>query len=262
VGKLLAVDVGNSNVTIGAFEDDRLIATWRFATDARRTSDEHNLLLQGMLSSKDVSPSDFPASVMCSVVPPLTGAIETALTEMLGAAPMVVGPGTRTGIKINYNRPQDVGTDRIADAVAAYRLYGGPCIIVDVGTATVFDAISKDAEYLGGAIAPGMTLAAEALYRGTSQLRRVDLQAPEQAIGRNTTDAMRSGLVFGYVGLVEGMVKRFAAELSPDDPSTCRVIGTGGLAKVVAAQSDVLQEVNEDLTLVGLRMLYELNNGD
>ena len=133
---------------------------------------------------------------------------------------------------------------------------------MDLGTATVFDAISADAEYLGGAIAPGMTLAAEALYQGTSQLRRVDLQAPEKAIGRNTTDAMRSGLVFGYVGLVEGMVRRFAAELSPGDPSACRVIGTGGLAKIVAAQSDVFQEVNEDLTLVGLQMLYELNGGE
>ncbi len=143
--KLLAVDVGNSNVTIGAFESERLLATWRFATDARRTADEHNLLLQGMLRSKGVDPSDFPYSVMCSVVPPLTGAVETALADMLGVTPMVVGPGTRTGIKVNYNRPQDVGTDRIADAVAAYRLYGGPCIIVDIGTATVFDAISSDA---------------------------------------------------------------------------------------------------------------------
>ncbi len=262
MGKLLAVDVGNSNVTIGAFEGDRLIATWRFATDARRTADEHNLLLQGMLQSKGVDPSDFPSAVMCSVVPPLTGAIETALQDMLGTEPMVVGRGTRTGIKVNYNRPQDVGTDRIADAVAAYRLYGGPCIVVDIGTATVFDAISGNAEYLGGAIAPGMTLAAEALYRGTSQLRRVDLQAPDNAIGRNTTDAMRSGLVFGYVGLVEGMVKRFANELSPDDPASCKVIGTGGLARVVAAQSGVLQDVNEDLTLIGLRMLHELNSGE
>ncbi len=261
MAKLLAVDVGNSNVTIGAFDGARLIATWRFATDARKTADEHNLLLQGMLRSKNVEPSDFPTAVMCSVVPPLTGAIESALTDMLGSAPMVVGPGTRTGIKINYNRPQDVGTDRIADAVAAYKLYGGPCIIVDIGTATVFDAISGDAEYLGGAIAPGMTLAAEALFRGTSQLRRVDLQAPDKAIGRNTTDAMRSGLVYGYVGLVEGMVARFAEELSPDDPSACKVIGTGGAAKVVAAQSDILQDVNEDLTLIGLRMLHELNSG-
>jgi len=262
VAKLLAVDVGNSNVTLGAFEDDRLLATWRFATDVRRTADEHNLLLQGMLKSKNVNPADYPSSVMCSVVPPLTSAIETSLENLLGVPPLVIGRGTRTGIKINYDRPQDVGTDRIADAVAAYRIYGGPCIIVDIGTATVFDAISADAEYLGGAIAPGMTLAAEALYRGTSQLKRVDLKAPEKAIGRNTTDAMRSGLVFGYVGLVEGMVRRFAAELSPDDPSACHVIGTGGLVGIVAAQSDVLHEVNEDLTLIGLRMLYEMNSGE
>ncbi|MDA1256244.1 MAG: type III pantothenate kinase [Chloroflexi bacterium] len=262
MANLLAVDVGNSNVTLGVFEGDRLVATWRFATDVRRTADEHNLLLQGLLRSKGVDPASLPAAVMCSVVPPLTGAIETALEALLGVAPMVVGPGTRTGIKVNYNRPQDVGTDRIADAVAAFRMYGGPCILVDLGTATVFDAISADAEYLGGAIAPGMTLAAEALYQGTSQLRRVDLQAPEFAIGRNTTDAMRSGLVFGYVGLVEGMVRRFAAELSPDDPSACKVIGTGGLARIVAAQSDVFQDVNEDLTLIGLRILHELNGGD
>ena len=262
MAKLLAVDVGNSNVTLGAFEDDRLLATWRFATDVRRTADEHNLLLQGMLQSKNVNPADYSSSVMCSVVPPLTSAIETSLENLLGVPPLVIGRGTRTGIKINYDLPQDVGTDRIADAVAAFRIYGGPCIIVDIGTATVFDAISADAEYLGGAIAPGMTLAAEALYRGTSQLKRVDLKAPEKAIGRNTTDAMRSGLVFGYVGLVEGMVRRFAAELSPDDPSACHVIGTGGLAGIVAAQSDVFHEVNEDLTLIGLRMLYEMNSGE
>jgi type III pantothenate kinase len=259
LGSLLAVDVGNSNVTMGAFDGERLVATWRFATDARRTADEHLLLIEGMLRSRDVDPDAVTAAVMCSVVPPLTRAVESALSSLLDNGPMVIGPGTRTGIKISYDRPQDVGADRIVDAAAAYTLYGGPCVVVDIGTATVFDAITADGEYLGGAIAPGMVLAAEALYQGTAQLRRVELSRPDDVIGRNTFDSMRSGLVFGYVCLVEGMVARFRAELSPENPGACSVVGTGGLASIVAAETDVMTVVNEDLTLVGLRMLYELN---
>jgi type III pantothenate kinase len=206
-----------------------------------------------------IDPEEVDAISMCSVVPPITDAIRRALVALFGQEPLQVGKGTRTGISIQYDRPQDVGTDRIADAVAAFNLYGGPAVVVDLGTATVFDAISNKGEYLGGALSPGVNLAADALYQATSLLRRVDLEAPANVIGRDTTSALQSGLLYGNVGLVEGMVARFTAELSPDDPASVQVIATGGLAPTIAAQTDAFTIVNEDLTLIGLRIIYELN---
>ncbi len=255
---LLAVDIGNTNVTVGAFDGEKLTATWRYATDGKKTEDEHAFLLTGLLASKGVRVGSLDASVMCSVVPPATGVVKMALTQLLGREPLMVGPGIRTGIKINYDRAQDVGADRVVDAVAAYRLYGGPDIIVDFGTATVFDAITADGEYIGGAIAPGINVAAEALYQATAQLRRVELAAPPKAIGRSTVTSLQSGLLFGYVGLVEGMVKRFRDELSPADPSKCTVIATGGLSGIIKDHTDAFTHVNPDLTLVGLRLVHEM----
>ncbi|MFW6174277.1 MAG: type III pantothenate kinase [Chloroflexota bacterium] len=256
---LLAVDIGNTNVTLGAFRDGVLQATWRFATDGRRTADEHSVLIDSLMRWKGLDARDMDAAILCSVVPPVTASLEASVRDLCGAGPMLIGRGTRTGIRISYDRPQDVGTDRIVDAVAAYNTYGGPCVVVDLGTATVFDAITSDGEYVGGAISTGMMLSAEALYQHTSQLRRVEPRAPGAAIGRNTAEAMQSGLVYGYVGLVEGMVARFKKELSPDDPGACHVVATGGLARVIAGQSEALPVVDEDLTLQGLRMLHEMN---
>ena len=258
MGTLIAVDIGNTNVTVGAFKGDRLAATWRYATDGRKTGDEHALLLSGMLAAKGITPEEVDATVMCSVVPPATGVVKAALTELFRHEPLIVGPGVRTGIRINYDRTQDVGADRVVDAVAAYRLYGGPDIIVDFGTATVFDAVTAEGEYIGGAIAPGINIAAEALYQATAQLRRVEIAAPPKAIGRTTVTSLQSGLLFGYVGLVEGMVKRFKDELSPEDPSKCTVIATGGLAPLIKDHTDVFTHVNVDLTLVGLRLVHEM----
>ncbi len=256
---LIAVDVGNTNVTIGAFKGEALEATWRVSTDTKKTDDEYLLTFGGLLEKGGIDPGEVSAISMCSVVPPITDAIRRALVNLFDREPLQVGKGSRTGISIQYDRPQDVGADRIADAVAAFNIYGGPAVVVDLGTATVFDAISKDAEYLGGALAPGVNLAADALYQATSLLRRVDLEAPASVIGRDTTSALQSGLLYGNVGLVEGMVARFRTELSPDDPGSVQVIATGGLAPTIAAQTDVFTIVDEDLTLHGLRIIHGLN---
>ncbi len=257
---LLAVDIGNTNVSLGAFEGDDLKATWRIATDARRTEDEHALLFDGLLRAKGIDPHSVEAVSMCSVVPPVTASVRSALTALTGVDVLEIGRGTKTGVKISYDRPQDVGADRVVDAAAVYALYGGPATVVDFGTATVFDAISHDGEYLGGALAPGVMLAADALYRETAQLRRVELVAPGAAIGKNTVAALQSGLLYGYVSLVEGMVRRFHAELVGDRNEDVAVVATGGLAHVIARETDVFTAVDEDLTLTGLRLLYELNS--
>ena len=256
---LLAVDVGNSNITLGAFDGDNLAGTWRVSTESRRTDDEHFLLFDGLLRSSGISSVDIDAVAMSSVVPPATAMVKGALTRFTDADVLIVGPGTKTGLKIGYDRPQDVGTDRIVDAVAAFQIYGAPCVVVDFGTATVFDGITAKAEYLGGALAPGIAVAADALYHAASLLRRVELQAPERAIGRNNIEALQSGLVFGYVGLVEGMIRRFVDELADPDPKDVNVIATGGLARIIADQTDLFTAVDEDLTLTGLRLLHELN---
>jgi type III pantothenate kinase len=253
---LLALDIGNTNVTIGAFDGDRLVASWRLATDAHRQADEYALQLNSLLPLKGVALGAVDEVVLCSVVPPLTAVFEELARSLFGADPLVVGAGTRTGVRILYDNPRDVGADRIADAVAAYTLYGGPVIVVDMGTATVFDAISGDGSYLGGAIAPGLNIAAESLFLSTSQLRRVEMTAPPTAIGKNTAHAIQSGLVFGYVGLIEEMVQRFKQEMNAPD---ARVIGTGGLATLLAGQTTVLNVIDEELTLSGLRLIHAMN---
>ena len=257
---LLAVDIGNTNITIGAFDDQELTATWRLATRETRTIDEHAWALQGVLRSKNVEPDSFDAVVICSVVPPLTEAYSEALSTLTGHAPLVIGPGVRTGIRIPYDRTQDVGAARIVDAIAAPHLYGGALVIVDIGTATVFDAVTAEGDYIGGAIAPGLQIAADAMFRNTSQLRRVELIAPDRVIGRSTVASMQSGFVFGFAELIEGMIARFKTELNPEAPGDVTVVATGGLAKLMAEQIDSFDHVNPDLTLIGLRFVHEMNN--
>ena len=252
---LLAIDIGNTNITLAVFQEDDLLFTWRLATDPRRMPDEYGLTLVNLFSQKEISPAQVKAVSLCSVVPPLTQVFEELCQSHFSLTPMVVGAGVRTGIKILYDNPRDVGADRIVDAAAAYRLYGGPAIIVDFGTATVFDAVSEKAEYLGGAIAPGLTMSAETMVTGTSILRRVELVAPKTPIGKNTPQAMQSGLVLGQVDMVEGMVKRFKQEMGAD----ATVVATGGLAPLIASQTTVFDVVNQELTLIGLRLIHEMN---
>ena len=253
---LIAFDVGNTNVTIGVFEGDEVRATWRIATDIERLTDEYAVTVLGLLATAEISPKSIDQAVMASVVPDLAQIFEQLCRRYFGIDPLVVGTGTRTGIRIVYDNPREVGADRIVDVVAALHLYGPPpLIIVDFGTATVFDAVSADGDYLGGAIAPGIGIASEALFERAAKLYRVELERPKNAIGKNTVAAIQSGTLFGYVGLIEGMVARFKKELG----GHARVIATGGWAERLAKETHVFDEVDQNLTLTGLRLLHEMN---
>ena len=253
---LLALDVGNTNVTIGIFDGDQTVASWRIATDIERLADEYAVLLLGLLRTADIEPDVIDQAVMANVVPDLAPVFEQLCERYFGVRPLVVGTGTRTGIRVLYDNPREVGADRIVDVVAALHLYGPPpLIIVDFGTATVFDAVSADGEYLGGAIAPGIGIASEALFERAAKLYRVELERPKTAIGKNTVASIQSGTLFGYVGLLEGMVARFKRELG----SQARVIATGGWAELLARETHVFDAVDQNLTLTGLRLVHEMN---
>lgn len=253
---LLTIDIGNTNITLGIYEGERPGSRWRLFTNHERMPDEYGLQFLGMLDHAGLKPGDLSGICLASVVPPLTGKIRQACRDYLSLEPLVVDAGVKTGVKILYENPRSVGADRIVDAAAVKAQYGVPACVVDFGTATTFDAIDREGDYLGGAIAPGINIAAEALFLRAAKLPRVELQRPPTAIGRNTTHAMQSGLLFGYVALVEGMVSRFREELGAD----MRVIATGGLAEVVARETEIIQVVAPWLTLDGLRLIWEMNN--
>jgi type III pantothenate kinase len=252
---LLTIDIGNTNLTLGLYEGDKLGAHWRLATDHNRMPDEYGLQFLGLLQNAEKSLKDITGISLASVVPPLTGRVVQACREYLKQEPLVVDAGIKTGIKVRYEDPKAVGADRICDAVAVLKFYGGPACIIDFGTATTFNALTKSGEYLGGAITAGINLAAEALYTRAAKLPRIDLQTPPSVIGRNTVHAMQSGLLFGYVSMVEGMVTRFRSELGSD----MKVIATGGLSEAVAKETKVIDILAPWLTLDGLRILWELN---
>ena len=252
---LLTIDVGNTNITLGLYEGKTLGGRWRMATDHARMPDEYGLQFLGMLAHAGIPSSRLTGVCMASVVPPLTGIITEACQNYIGLEPLIVDTGVKTGVRIRYEDPRAVGADRIVDAAAVQVLYGGPACVVDFGTATTFDAISAEGDYLGGAIAPGIGIAADALFHHTAKLPRVDLQRPPNVIGRNTVNAMQSGLIFGYVALVEGMVARFRQELGDD----MKVIATGGLAETIASETDALEIIAPWLTLDGLRIIWSLN---
>lgn len=252
---LLTIDIGNTNITFGVYRQEELVAAWRLGTVPERMADEYGLQFLGLLDHRGLAPEEIEGAALASVVPPLTSTILEALDHYLGQDPLVIGAGVKTGVRIKYEDPKAVGADRVADAAAVRAHYGVPACVVDFGTATTFDGISKEGDYLGGAIAPGIGIAADALFQRTAKLTRVDLVRPPAAIGRNTVHAMQSGLLFGYVGLVEGMVERFRGELG----SGMRVIGTGGLAPVIAAETNVIEYVEPWLTLQGLRQIWLLN---
>jgi len=254
---LLCIDIGNTNITLGLYSGQNPGPRWRLATLHDRMPDEFGVQLLGLLGFSRIAPGEIRAGALASVVPPLTDKWIQVCQTYLGVVPLVVDASVETGVEILIEKPGEVGADRIVDAAAAHRLYGGPACIVDFGTATTFDALSAEGHYLGGAIAPGIGIAAEALSQRTARLPRVDLHTPPSPIGKNTVHAMQSGLLFGYVGLVEGMVARFRKELGPG----MKVIATGGLAELIAQETDVLEIVAPWLTLDGLRMIYELNAG-
>jgi type III pantothenate kinase len=252
---LLAIDIGNTNIKIGIFDGDELRATWNIATGIHRTADEYGGVLLNLMERKKVSSSKITGIALCSVVPPLVPAFVELCRKYLDCEPLVVEAGVKTGMRIRLDNPREVGSDRVVDAVAAQHLYGKPLIIVDLGTATTFSVVSQEGDYLGGAIAPGIVIATEALYTRTAALPRIRLSRPEQAIGRSTVAAMQSGIIFGHVGLIEGMIRRIEQELG----SKAKVIATGGQAYFLAQEIPIIEIVNPDLTLIGLRLIYEMN---
>jgi len=252
---LLAIDVGNTQITLGLYEGEALGPRWRLATDQERLADEYGILLVNLFRHAGTGPEDIHGVALASVVPPLTATFEQVCRDYLARVPLVVGAGTRTGVRVKYEDPKQVGADRIVDAAAVHNLYGGPACIVDFGTATTFDAISAEGDYLGGAIAPGVAIAAEALFQRAAKLPKVDLQRPPSPIGKNVVQSLQSGLLFGYVGLVEGMVARFRAILGPQ----MKVVGTGSLAEVIAKETSVIEILSPWLSLEGLRLIHDLN---
>jgi type III pantothenate kinase len=252
---LLTIDIGNTNVTLGLYQGENLGPRWRLATDHQRMADEYGILLTSLLAHAKLGPEQVHGIALASVVPPLTGVFVQACEQFLGQAPFVVDAGVKTGVRIKYDDPKQVGADRVVDAAAVQKLYGGPACVVDLGTATTFDAISADGEYLGGAISPGIGISADALSARTAKLTRVDLARPPAAIGRNTVHAIQSGLILGHVGLIEGMVTRFRAELG----ANMKVIATGGLANLIASETKCIDIIAPWLTLDGLRIVWELN---
>jgi type III pantothenate kinase len=252
---LLTVDIGNTNIVLGVWRGEELASHWRIATDHRKTSDEYAMLLADFFAHKGYGLEEVEGVSISSVVPPLTGTFDELFRRYLGIRPLVLDIGVKTGVRVCYDNPREVGADRVANAAAAYRLYGGPTCVVDFGTATTFDAISREGDYLGGAIAPGIVISAEALFHYAAKLPRIDLVRPPRVIGTNTVHSMQSGIIFGYVGLVEGMVARFRRELGED----MKVIATGGLADLIARETEVIHVVNPWLTLEGLKIIYEIN---
>lgn len=255
---LLAIDIGNTNITLGLYRGDELAASWRVRTMHERLPDEYGVLLLDLFRHKNYLPDQIDGVALASVVPPLTPVFRQVCRDYLEREPLVVDDGVRTEVRVRYDNPRDVGVDRVVDAAAVRVLYGGPACVVDFGTAITFDAISAEGDYLGGAIAPGIQIAAQALFERTAKLPRIELIRPPSVIGRNTPHSIQAGTLFGYVALVEGMVARFRAELGPE----MKVIATGGSAHLIAGETDVIDIVDPWLTLHGLRIVWDLNRNE
>ena len=253
---LLVVDVGNTNIVLGVYDGQELKGHWRISTDRVRTTDEYGVLIMNLfLHDKTIDADDIDGVIISSVVPPLMPTLERVSRRYFKVEPIVIGPGTKTGMAIKYDNPREVGADRIVNAVAAYEQYGGPLIIIDFGTATTYCAVLENGDYIGGVITPGVMISAEALFQRAAKLPRIEVKDPGQVINRNTVQSMQSGMFYGYVGQVEGLVARMKAEM----PEGVQVLATGVLAPLISAATDCIDHVEPMLTLEGLRLLYEKN---
>jgi type III pantothenate kinase len=251
----LAIDIGNTNVTVGVFEDEKLRCTWRLQTDIHKMPDEYAVTLLNLMQVQKIPLSVIKEVALCSTVSPLIPIFIELLQNYFKINPLVVGPGTKTSIRVRMDNPREVGADRIVNTVAGFKLYGGPTIIVDLGTATTFDTISKEGDFIGGAIAPGPMTAAEALFSRTAALPRIQLTHPQRAIGTNTIAAMQSGIMFGYAGMIESVVTHIEKELG----EKATVVATGGFGSIFAKETTIFKYVNPDITLIGLRLIYQMN---
>jgi type III pantothenate kinase len=252
---LLTIDIGNTNIKFGVYEDGRLRANWRIATERLKLADEYAALISNLFGLGGLSLRDVQGCAISCVVPPLTAQFRRLSRDYLNVEPVIIGPGVETGLRYTIDTPHELGSDRIANSVAAYQKHGGPVIAVAFGTATAFDVIAAGGEYIGGAIAPGIGISADALFRLAARLYQVELVRPPQVIGKNTVHYMQSGLLIGYAGLVEGLVRRMHAEMG----SACPVVATGGLAEVIAGETTTVTAVEPYLTLEGIRLIYEMN---
>jgi type III pantothenate kinase len=257
---LLTIDVGNTNTVLGLFEGEQVVEHWRIATDPQRTADEIVVVLQGLLAQSAVKDPDISGIALCSTVPSVLHEMRKMCRRYYPDIPaLIVEPGVRTGVSVRTDNPKEVGSDRIMNAVAAVHLYGGPAVIVDFGTSTNFDAVSAKGEFVGGAFAPGIEISVDALSRRAAQLLKVELARPHHAIGKNTVEALQSGIIFGFAGQVEGIANRMIRELAPDDPESVTVIATGGLAPLLLEEVTIIDAHEPWLTLIGLRLAFERN---
>jgi len=254
-GLVVLVDVGNTNTVFGIYQGDELIESFRLSTDTERTADEYGSLLLPLFTRRGVDPTAAEAVVISSVVPPLHLTLDHLARKYFGKKPLFIEPGVRTGMPIRYDNPTEVGADRVVNAVAARERYGAPVIVVDFGTATTFDVVNAAGEYAGGIISPGIMISAEALFAHASRLYRVDVRKPNELIGKNTAGAMQAGIYYGYIGLVDGILERLLVEI----PGVKTVVATGGQAELIASGSKYIREVDQMLTLVGLKLIYDRN---
>jgi type III pantothenate kinase len=261
VGVLLTIDVGNTNTVLGIFDGDQIVEHWRIATDPVRTADEIAVVLQGLLGhSSLVKDPDVTGIALCSTVPSVLHEMREMCRRYYADVPaLIVEPGVRTGVSVRMDNPKEVGSDRIMNTVAAAHLFGGPAVVVDFGTSTNFDAVSERGEFVGGALAPGIEISVDALTRRAAQLLKVELARPHHVIGKNTVEALQSGIIYGFAGQVEGIARRMAAELAPDDPESVTIIATGGLAPLVIDEVPIIDAHEPWLTLIGLRLVFERN---
>ncbi|MDA8099698.1 MAG: type III pantothenate kinase [Nitrospiraceae bacterium] len=252
---LLAIDIGNTNVVLGIFDGEKLRESWRIGTKTGITADEYAMIVKDLMGFSGIEFGRIDGVVISTVVPPLLPAMTEMSRKYFRCEPFIVSNAIRSGITLSYDNPREIGADRIVNAAAAFKRYGGPLIIVDFGTATTFCAVTRKGEYLGGAIVPGVKISAEALYQRAAKLPRIELVKPDRVIGRDTVAAMQAGVIFGYAGLVDGLVERMKREFAPE----AKVIATGGLAELIAPETKTVDEVVPHLTLEGLRLLYEMN---